>query len=217
MSFRQENTNQVKRYACDRCHDQKLRCPRPLNSGNATVPCIRCQRAGTVCNISSPLKTGRPSKAFKLQTRTGQRSSSISPSLSSTSSNNTVTSQIPEISSTVIPSYRTENATYPFHELDSTFSSYASDVSSQHESFQLCGQDPAHSVIGDHSRHLNFDLEITSPMQMNSSSTPVRRDTCELKPGGCQDMCNHFSCSDLAKFRGMQLTAVLSYNGVAIS
>ena len=190
MSFRQENTTQVKRFACDRCHNQKLRCPRPVNGGNATVPCTRCQRAGTVCNISSPLKTGRPSKAFKLQARTEQRSSSISPSLSSTSSNNTTASQMPEISSTVVPNYRPENGIYAFRELDSTFLSYASDVSSQHESFQLCGQDPARSVIGDHSRHLNFDLEITSPMHMDSSSTPERRGTCELKPCGYQDMCN---------------------------
>lgn len=182
MSLRQDNNTQVKRFACDRCHDQKLRCPRPVNGGNATVPCIRCQRAGTVCNISSPLKTGRPSKALKLQARTEHRPSSIPPSLSRTSSNNTTNSQIPETSSAIVSDYHPENGICSSQELDSTFLSYASDVSSQHESFQACGQNPPHSVVGEHSRHLNFDLEITSPMDMNSSGTTVRRDTCKLKP-----------------------------------
>ena len=177
MSSRHDNNTQVKRFACDRCHDQKLRCPRPVNGGNATVRCIRCQRAGTVCNVSSPLKTGRPSKALKLQARTEHRSSSIPPSLSRTSS-----SRKGQTSSTIVSDYRPENGTCSFQELDSTFLSYASDVSSQHESYQACGQNTPPSVVGEHSRHLNFDLEMTSPMDMNSSGTTVRRDTCELKP-----------------------------------
>lgn len=216
MSFSQENTTQVKRFACDRCHDQKLRCPRPVNGGSATVPCIRCQRAGTVCNISSPLKTGRPSKALKLQARTEHRSSSISPSLSRTSSNNTTNSQIPETSGTIISDYRPENGTYPFQELDNTYLSYASDVSSQHESFQVCGQNPAHSVVGEHSRHLNFDLEISSPMDMNSLGTG-RRDTCELKPCRDQDISTFFSCSNLAKSRGIHPATELSYHEADIN
>ena len=217
MSFRQENTTQAKRFACDRCHDQKLRCPRPVNGGNATVPCIRCQRAGTVCNISSPLKTGRPSKAFKLQARTGQRSSSISPSLSRTSSNNTTTSQIPETSGTLVSGHRPDNGTYPFQDLDSTFINYASDVSSQHESFQICSQGPTHSVNREHSKHPNFDFEITSPMDMNSSDAPGRRDACKLKPCRYRNMRYQISCSNLAKSRGMYLTTVLSYHEVDIS
>ena len=217
MSFRPDNTTQVKRFACDRCHDQKLRCPRPVDGGNATVPCIRCQRAGTVCNISSPLKTGRPSKALKLQARTEHRSSSIPPSLSRTSSTNTTNGQIPETSGTIVSDYRPENGTYPFQELDSTFLSYASDVSSQHESFQTCGQNSAHSVVGEHSRDLNFDLKLTTPMDMHSSGTTGRRDTCELKPYRYQDIRNHFSCSNLAKPRGMHLATVLSYHEVDIN
>ena len=196
MSFRQENTTQVKRFACDRCHDQKLRCPRPVNGGNATIPCIRCQRAGTVCNISSPLKTGRPSKALKLQARTEQRSSSIPPPLSRTSSNNTSNGQLPETSGTIVSGYSQGNGTYPFPELDSTFLSYASEISSQHESLQVCGQNPAHSVVGEHLGHLNFGLETTSPMDMNSSGTAERIDTCELKPCQYKGMQNQFSCSN---------------------
>ena len=215
MSFSQENTTQVKRFACDRCHDQKLRCPRPVNGGSATVPCIRCQRAGTVCNISSPLKTGRPSKALKLQARTEKRSTSLSPSLSWTSSNNTTDGQIPETSGTIVSDYRPENGTYPFQELDNAFLSYASDISSQHESFQVCGQNLAHSVVGEHSGHLNFDLEITSPMDTNSSGNG-RRDTCELKPCCYQDMRNHSSCANLAISRGMHHATILSYHEVDI-
>lgn len=182
MSFRQENTPQVKRFACDRCHDQKLRCPRPVDGGNAIVPCIRCQRAGTVCNISSPLKTGRPSKALKLQARTEHHSSSVSPPLSRTSSNNTSNGPIPETSSTIVQGYRPENGNHSFQEQDSTFLSYASDVSPHHGSFQMCGQVPALSVMEEHPRHLNFGLGITSPMNMNNTGSIRGRDTCELDP-----------------------------------
>ena len=192
MSFKQESTPQAKRFACDRCHDQKLRCPRPVHGGNATVPCIRCQRAGAVCNISSPLKTGRPSKALKVQTRTGQHSNSISPPLSRTSSN-TSNGPIPETSSTIVQGYRPENGAYPFQEQDRTFLNYASDVSPPHGSFQMCGQVPALSVMEDRPRHLNFGLGITSRMIMNNLGTSGGRDTCELNPvvswTGATDTC----------------------------
>ena len=198
MSFRKENTSQVKRFACDRCHDQKLRCPRPVNGGNATVPCIRCQRAGTVCNISSPLKTGRPSKALKLQARTEQHSTSISPPLSRTSSNNTSNGPLLETSSTIVPDYHPESGTYSFQDLDSTFRSYASDVSPHHGPFQICGQAPALSVTEEHSRHLNFGLGITSAMDMNSSGTTRGGDTCEFKPCPYQDTRKQYSYANLA-------------------
>lgn len=58
---------QVKRFACDRCHGQKLRCPRSSSGSEANEPCRRCQKAGVRCNISVTQKTGRPSKASKLQ------------------------------------------------------------------------------------------------------------------------------------------------------
>ncbi|CZS94929.1 uncharacterized protein RAG0_04737 [Rhynchosporium agropyri] len=49
----------VKRFACDRCHDQKLRCTRPQDG----EPCVRCQRAGVFCNVSAAQRTGRPRKS----------------------------------------------------------------------------------------------------------------------------------------------------------
>ena len=198
MSVRQVNTPQVKRFACDRCHDQKLRCPRPVDGGSATVPCIRCQRAGTVCNISSPLKTGRPSKALKLQGRTEQHSSSISPPLSRTSSNNTNNDLMPANSGAIVPDYSPENETYSFQESDSTFLNYASNVSPHHGSFQICGQDPAPSVVEENSRHLNFGLGITNPMDMNSSGTTRGKDMCELRPCRYQDTRNQSSCANPA-------------------
>lgn len=188
----------MKRFACDRCHDQKLRCPRPVNGGNATVPCVRCQRAGTVCNISSPLKTGRPSKALKLQGRIEQHSSSVSPPLSRTSSNNTSNGLMKATSGAIVPDYSPDSETCSFQESDSRFLSYASDVSPHHGSFQIYGQDPALSAMEEHSRHLSFGLGITSPMAMNGSGTSGGKDTCEFKPCHYQDTRNHFSCADLA-------------------
>lgn len=47
----------TKRAACDRCRDQKLRCPR-FNS--ATEPCSRCLRAHAICVTSSSRPNGRP-------------------------------------------------------------------------------------------------------------------------------------------------------------
>ena len=170
----------MKRFACDRCHGQKLRCPRPVDGGSATVPCIRCQRAGTVCNISSPLKTGRPSKALKLQARTDQRSGSISPPSSRTSSNNATNGQVPETSSTIVADNRLKNGTYPCQELENTFLSHASEVSSQHGSLQIYGQNPAHSVMEEYSRYLDFGREIARPMDLNSSGMTGKGDTCEL-------------------------------------
>ena len=97
----EDTANQVKRFACDRCHGQKLRCPRPANGGEPNVPCLRCQKAGKACNISSPLKTGRPSKALKNQIGTEQQPSIDSRPLSRTSSNNTISAQAATISCSI--------------------------------------------------------------------------------------------------------------------
>ncbi|KAI6090728.1 hypothetical protein F4821DRAFT_9408 [Hypoxylon rubiginosum] len=48
----------AKRSACDRCRDQKLRCPRTEDQCNE--PCARCQRAGAICVTSNPRPLGRP-------------------------------------------------------------------------------------------------------------------------------------------------------------
>lgn len=62
----------VKRYACDRCHGQKLRCPRSTTDDGLHNPCTRCLKAGTSCTVSAMEKTGRPRKKAKttLSTRT---------------------------------------------------------------------------------------------------------------------------------------------------
>ena len=91
MSFAQNIALQVKRFACDRCHGQKLRCPRPVD-GDLHEPCVRCCKAGTPCGISTPPRRGRPNKSRKLNT--GQRapshtSSSESRSMSKRKSSNT--------------------------------------------------------------------------------------------------------------------------------
>lgn len=73
-------STQVKRFACDRCHSQKLRCPRPADGNDLTESCLRCQKAGASCNVSATLKTGRPSKALRLQSRINSRFRRASPS-----------------------------------------------------------------------------------------------------------------------------------------
>ncbi|PBP17274.1 C6 zinc finger domain protein [Diplocarpon rosae] len=60
----------VKRFACDRCHDQKLRCTRPQDG----EPCVRCQRAGVFCNVSVAQRTGRPRKSSNNRPPGGRKS-----------------------------------------------------------------------------------------------------------------------------------------------
>ena len=56
--------NRLLRTACDRCHSQKLRCPRPskADSEKGDKTCNRCRRAGKICVFSKRGKSGRPSK-----------------------------------------------------------------------------------------------------------------------------------------------------------
>lgn len=69
MPLIQGTATQARRFACDRCHGQKLRCPRPADGSDLSEPCVRCRKAGKNCNVSATLKTGRPSKALRLQAR----------------------------------------------------------------------------------------------------------------------------------------------------
>ena len=82
MSFTQNIATQFKRSACDRCHGQKLRCPR-RNEGDLHEPCVRCSKAGTACEITTPSRMGRPSKSRKLNTGEGVSSQTSSPKLTS--------------------------------------------------------------------------------------------------------------------------------------
>ena len=59
------DSDKLLRYACDRCHSQKLRCPRSLDSKGVDEPCSRCHKAGVPCVVSLRGKVGRPSKAAK--------------------------------------------------------------------------------------------------------------------------------------------------------
>jgi hypothetical protein len=61
----------VTRLACNRCHQQKLRCDRSLVPGQ---PCARCENAQVECIFEPPLRPGRPS------TRRKSRSKPPSPS-----------------------------------------------------------------------------------------------------------------------------------------
>ncbi|KAI6093964.1 hypothetical protein F4821DRAFT_252960 [Hypoxylon rubiginosum] len=63
----------AKRYACDRCRDQKLRCDR---SQAADESCERCVRMGAQCTMSTGRPLGRPS-AQKCQQTQAQSSRQV--------------------------------------------------------------------------------------------------------------------------------------------
>ncbi|KAL2848897.1 hypothetical protein BJY01DRAFT_211226 [Aspergillus pseudoustus] len=56
----------AKRFACDRCREHKLRCPREDQTGPS---CARCVRAGTACVTSNLRPLGRPAR--KITPRVG--------------------------------------------------------------------------------------------------------------------------------------------------
>ena len=47
---------QKRRLACDRCHSQKLRCPKTQGA----VSCARCSKAGAPCEFSPSLRGSKP-------------------------------------------------------------------------------------------------------------------------------------------------------------
>ncbi|KAH7346257.1 hypothetical protein BKA65DRAFT_273516 [Rhexocercosporidium sp. MPI-PUGE-AT-0058] len=77
-----EEASPVKRFACDRCHDQKLRCTRPQDG----EPCVRCQRAGVFCNVSAAQRTGRPRKSSNNRPQTERKTTSNATSSTTESS-----------------------------------------------------------------------------------------------------------------------------------
>lgn len=80
-----------KRAACDRCREQKSRCPREGQGGKSdSERCSRCVKAGTICHFSISLRAGRPSasKSKSLSKRT-ESSSSDQASRETTSSDQT--------------------------------------------------------------------------------------------------------------------------------
>lgn len=71
-----KDSDQPLRYACDRCHTQKLRCPRSVDPDGTSSdePCPRCVKAGVACVVSLRGKVGRPSKAGKKKPSRSSRS-----------------------------------------------------------------------------------------------------------------------------------------------
>ncbi|KAK5991524.1 Ascofuranone/ascochlorin biosynthesis clusters transcription regulator [Cladobotryum mycophilum] len=67
MSASAVDSEKPLRFACNRCHAQKLRCPRSLDSdkGGPDEPCSRCRKAGATCVVSLRGKVGRPAKISK--------------------------------------------------------------------------------------------------------------------------------------------------------
>ncbi|RBR24492.1 uncharacterized protein FIESC28_02688 [Fusarium coffeatum] len=90
--------NRLLRTACDRCHSQKLRCPRPskADSDKGDKTCNRCRRAGKICVFSKRGKSGRPSKIVTAGARL--RSSFLAePAESEISTRGSITSPSPEV------------------------------------------------------------------------------------------------------------------------
>lgn len=60
MGERQIQEEPSKRSACDRCHNQKLRCTRNDSSHREGEACTRCERARVDCVYGPPERLGRP-------------------------------------------------------------------------------------------------------------------------------------------------------------
>lgn len=59
MLSRETHAQSPKRFACDRCREHKLRCPREDQTGQT---CARCLRAGAPCVTSNLRPLGRPAR-----------------------------------------------------------------------------------------------------------------------------------------------------------
>ncbi|PYH99807.1 hypothetical protein BO71DRAFT_405130 [Aspergillus ellipticus CBS 707.79] len=79
-SVRPSGAEKPLRYACDRCHAQKLRCLRAhvADELSQKEPCLRCQKAHTPCIISAANKVGRPPKSSNKKSRASSASSKSS-------------------------------------------------------------------------------------------------------------------------------------------
>jgi hypothetical protein len=88
------DSEQQLRHACDRCHSQKLRCPRSVDpeKNNPDEPCSRCRKAGLVCTVSLRGKAGRPAKVDKKR----ERAASVRPAVLSRTSTSSYRSRSPE-------------------------------------------------------------------------------------------------------------------------
>ncbi|OKL63921.1 hypothetical protein UA08_00473 [Talaromyces atroroseus] len=87
------------RRACDRCHNQKLRCPR--HNSNDNESCMRCLEIGASCVYSAPKPTGRPSSKHYSRAHISRDRAQRD---SSSSSNSTAASGSSRITATTQPS-----------------------------------------------------------------------------------------------------------------
>lgn len=81
MSTASAEVDKPLRFACDRCHSQKLRCPRSTDSDKASPdePCSRCRKAGAACIVSLRGKVGRPAKVSKKKSASSTPRSYLTP------------------------------------------------------------------------------------------------------------------------------------------
>ncbi|OCL07505.1 hypothetical protein AOQ84DRAFT_408842 [Glonium stellatum] len=70
-------TYSARRFACDRCRGQKLRCPREGTNGQNNEPCRRCDRAGVKCLTSPSGRIGRPVRSTALEARERKRRNTL--------------------------------------------------------------------------------------------------------------------------------------------
>ncbi|KAG9254339.1 uncharacterized protein F5Z01DRAFT_636416 [Emericellopsis atlantica] len=78
MAHSNLDSNQPLRFACDRCHTQKLRCPRQRERSltHPDEPCSRCRKHSIPCIVSQQRKVGRPRKLKAKKQQPEQRETS---------------------------------------------------------------------------------------------------------------------------------------------
>lgn len=80
----------VRRFACDRCHGQKLRCPRSTDNDGPQKPCVRCQKAGASCIVSEMQQIGRPRKKARVTSPTKETRNDTPPPIGDSADCSTV-------------------------------------------------------------------------------------------------------------------------------
>lgn len=165
MSFTQNIATQVKRFACDRCHGQKLRCPRRAD-GDLHEPCVRCSKAGTPCGITTPLRMGRPAKSRKLNTGEGVPSRTSSPKLKSRSRTKALGTRPLSESDAEDDQPQDHNSTKTTVEHASRSSSvnctlYDTYSSIDTPTFSDTAESAPPMVMNDFFQHFDFDLDLT--------------------------------------------------------
>lgn len=186
MSFTQNISTQVKRFACDRCHGQKLRCPRRADR-DLHEPCVRCCKAGTPCGITTPLRMGGPNKSRKLNTGERKPSPASSPSLKPRSrTKNLETRQQYETDS---ESGQLQNHSNTKETIDHTSRSSSVNITPQDTSLSIdtptfsdTAEPATPMAMNDFLQYFDFDLEFTDAMDssmLDDEIGRIRTKSCE--------------------------------------